>query len=232
MTFQPTRLIALLLASFTLACGGDDGKSDASSESSAGETTASTGTSAGATDTGTGDTPTTGSSGGASDSASGTSTGDTPTGTGDASTTAVDPGTSSGGSTGDASTGEVTDFERFRIDNAAGLCPPDVDCDGFTELLGTRLLRVSPFGEVGDPVTEVEISAEDFTAAVQVFAAPELLALLDGPDPLCNAPSDVFETMLVEVGGSSHDADTVFCDQAPLGAARDMADMLAMKYAP
>lgn len=228
MNLRPKQLIALLLASFTLACGGDDGKSDASSESSAGETTASAGTSAGVTGTSTGDTPTTGTSGGASDSASGTSTGDTPTGTGDSGTSTVDPGSSSG----DTSTGEVTDFERFRIDNAAGLCPPDVDCDGFTELLGTRLLRVSRFGEVGDPVTEVEISAEDFTAAVQVFAAPELLALLDGPDPLCNAPTDVFETMLVEVGGSSHDAETVFCDQAPLGAARDMAEMLATKYAP
>lgn len=220
--------MSLILAAFTLACGGDDGKSDASSESSAGETTASAGTSAGVTGTGTGDTPTTGTSGGASDSASGTSTGDTPTGTGDSGTSTVDPGSSSG----DPSTGEVTDFERFRIDRAAGPCPPDTDCDGFTELLGTRLLRVSPFGEVGDPVTEVEISAEDFTAAVQVFAAPELLALLDGPDPLCNAPRDVFETMLVEVGGSSHDAETVFCDQAPLGAARDMAEMLATKYAP
>ncbi len=228
MNLRPKQLIALLLASFTLACGGDDGKSDASSESSAGETTASAGTSAGVTGTGTGDTPTTGTSGGASDSASGTSTGDTPTGTGDSGTSTVDPGSSSG----DPSTGEVTDFERFRIDRAAGPCPPDMDCDGFAELLGTRLLRFSPFGEVGDPVTEVEISAEDFTAAVQVFAAPELLALLDGPDPLCNAPTDVFETMLVEVGGSSHDADTVFCDQAPLGAARDMAEMLAMKYAP
>ena len=226
MNLQPTRLLVLLLASFTasfaLACGGDDGKSDASSESSVGETTASTTGSASASTTG--DTPTTGTSG----SASGTSSGDTPTGTGDTGTTSVDPGTSSG----ESSTGEVTDFERFRLDRAAGPCPPDTDCDGFTELLGTRLLRVSPFGEVGDPVTEVEISAEDFAAAVQVFAAPELLALLDGPDPLCNAPSDIFETMLVEVGGSSHDADTVFCDQAPLGAARDMAEMLAMKYAP
>ena len=37
---------------------------------------------------------------------------------------------------------------------------------------------------------------------------------------------------LVEADGMSHDADTVFCDQAPLVAARDMANALAMKYAP
>jgi hypothetical protein len=107
-----------------------------------------------------------------------------------------------------------------------------MDCDGFIELLASGLLRVEPFGEQGDPVTEVEISGDDLAMAAQVFADPELIALLDAPEPLCNPPSDVFETMLVEADGMSHDADTVFCDQAPLVAARDTANALAMKYAP
>lgn len=207
-------LLISLLGPLALACGGGDGKTDGTSGA---DTTATSGTS----DTGTSDTPT-------STSGPTSSTGMTST----PSTSAGETGTSTS-TGGDSTTGGVLPgFERYKLTSAAGPCPPDMDCSGFVELLAAGTLRVEPFGVVGDPVTEVQISADDFTAAVQMFAAAELVALLDAPDPLCNAPSDIFEAMLVEIDGGSHDADTAFCDQAPLVAARDMANMLAMKYAP
>jgi hypothetical protein len=233
-----------MMASLVLACGGGDGKTGGSSEGSASEASASSTSTASASDTGvatepgTSDTPT-------GDGGTGTGTGgDTTTGvstmatsgttgvTETTSTTAVDPDTTAG-TTEEGTTSEtLAGFERFKLSRAAGPCPPNMDCDGFIELLADRTLRVEPFGEQGDPVTEAEISEDDMAAAVQVFAAVALVQLLDSPEPLCNAPRDVFESMQVDIDGGSHDADTAFCDQAPLGAARDMANMLAMKYAP
>lgn len=211
MNLRRPLLIALLWP-LALACGGGDGKTDGTSEAST-ETTA--------TDTGTSD----------ATSEASTSTGEPTSSTGATGTSTGDTGTSS--TTGDSTTGgELPGFERYKLTRAAGPCPPDLDCSGFIELLAPGTLRVEPFGVVGDPVTEAEISAEDFTAAVQVFAAADLVALLDAPDPLCNPPTDIFEAMLVEIDGGSHDADTTTCEQAPLVAARDMANMLAMKYAP
>lgn len=170
-------------------------------------------------------------------------TGDLTTTTDDPSTTVtvttVDPSTTSATTTdtGDTTTGDTTtggpvEFERFLLSNAAGPCPPMADCDGFIELLADGLLRVEPFGEVGNPVTEVQIDMADLDAAVPVFTDPALLALLDGPDPVCDPPTDVFESMLVVIAGADHDAATTFCMQPPVAAARDMANMLRDKYAP
>lgn len=214
-------LLITLLWPLALACGGGDGKTDGTSGA---DTTATSGTS----DTPTSDTPT-------SDATTDTSTSGPTSSTGMTSMTSMtstSTTSATGTSTGDSTGGELPGFERYKLTSAAGPCPPNMDCSGFIELLASGTLRVEPFGVVGDPVTEAQISADDFTAAVQVFAAADLVALLDAPDPLCNAPTDIFETMLVEIDGGSHDADTTFCDQAPLVAARDMANMLAMKYAP
>lgn len=228
------RLIHLTTFLLAAACGDDGGKttSDTEGATQSGATdSASTATDASVTGASATDS-------GASESASGSTTGDTPTGdattdTG-ATSTGGEPGTTAdtSASGAESSTGGAQGFERFVLTRAAGPCPPNTDCDGFTELLGSGLLRVERFGELGDPVTEIEVSDEDFALAVPVFTDPELTMLLDEAEPLCNAPSDVFETMLVEADGMSHDAETVFCDQAPLEAAREMADMLAMKYAP
>ncbi|MBL9100561.1 MAG: hypothetical protein JNL82_06375 [Myxococcales bacterium] len=233
LTFLP-----LLVA---LACGTpDDGTATAdttapsSTSAATADTTADTG--AGTTAASTTDAPT--SSGGQ------TATGDAATGdhghttlttvpetTTNASVTTGDDTSTGDGSTGDTSTGGV-DFERFRLGRAAGPCPPMADCDGFIELLADGLLRVEPFGEVGNPVTEVQIDQADLDAAVPVFTAPALLALLDGPDPACDPPTDIFEDMLSAVAGDEHQATTTFCMQPPIAAARDMADTLQMKYAP
>lgn len=214
-------LCSLLLLSVALACGTEGGGTTESGGATDGATsTSSTPTSGGTTNPVTtgGATDTSGSTSGSSGDTSGTSStsgtsGDT---TGVGSTTGVD----------------VDGFERFTMTMAAGPCPPDSDCDGFIELLGSGLLRVEPFGEVGDPVTEAMLSPEDLAAALPVFADPSLRAVLDGPEPLCNPPTDIFESMTVVVDGLSHDAPTTFCDQPPLVAARMMATTLRDKYVP
>lgn len=134
-----------------------------------------------------------------------------------------------GGSTG-ASTGvDSAAFERFELRSAAGPCPTD-DCDGFIELQSSGLLRVEAFGEAS--VTEVEVSAEDLAAAAAVFADPALIALLDGEDPVCDPPDDIFESMLVVLDGATHDAATTDCGQPPIAAARAMAQSLRDAYVP
>ncbi len=231
----PLLALALLLAP---ACGDGDSKTDDSSGSDTSTTATATDPVTTGTTGMTGTTATTATDDGTSTdgtgTATGTATGTTDTPTSEPTSTSTTEATSTSTSTTEATstTGEEVDFTRFELTRSAGPCPPNADCDGFIELLASRMLRVEKFGEVGNPVIEVEISEADFTAAVLVFADPALAAVLDGADPLCEAPTDIFETMLVEQGGSSHDATTTACDQAPLNAARDKANALAMQYAP
>jgi hypothetical protein len=166
-----------------------------------------------------------GGSGGAETDAPNPST----TSTGPTSTTAP---TSSSDATTDSTTGEPAQFERFTLRSAAGPCPPDADCDGFVELLSTRLLRVEKFGDLSEFVTEVEIDEADFAEAVAVFTDPELIALLAEPGPLCDPPTDVFESMELAASGQVHSATTTGCDQPPLAAARMTASALREQYAP
>lgn len=160
------------------------------------------------------------------------STTESPT-TGDLTTpSSTEAPTTAPDTSGTSTTGEPVAFDLFRKSNAAGPCPPDSDCDGFVELLASGTLRVEKFGDVGNPVTEIDISPEDFAAAVAVFTDPALLAILDGPDPACNPPTDIFEQMLLKIDGADHDAATTLCDQPPIAAARAKANELADKYVP
>jgi len=207
--------VVLPLLVLALGACGDDASDGGTGTTG---TTATTGTSEGSSGGSTGVTSSeTSSSGGTS----GTSGADTTTGS-----TGVD--TTDGGST----TGELGTFERFRLDSAAGPCPPEADCNGFIELLADGTLRVETFGDVEDTVVEAAISDGDLTEAAAIFSDPALLALLDGPDPACDPPSDIFESMTAVVDGVTHDTSTTFCDQAPIAAARQMATGLAETYVP
>jgi hypothetical protein len=229
-------LLALSLTA-ALACGteGDDTLGGSTGLTSTTATTGSTDSTTGATDPATTDTPTSDpSTSGATDSAS------SDPGTTDTSAT-TDPVTTTDTSTGDpgtttiddSTTGvDVAEFDRFQLSRAAGPCPPDADCDGFIELLAEGTLRFEKFGELGNPVQEAQVSDEDLAAAAAVFADPALIALLDGPDPACDPPTDIFESMVSEIEGAEHEAATTFCAQPPIAAAREMADMLQTKYLP
>ncbi len=165
---------------------------------------------------------------GAGTDATGTDT--TGTDTTGSDTTGTD---TTGSDTTDTTTGiDTSGFERFRLARAAGPCPPDLDCDGFIELVAPATLRVEEFGDITNTVNEVEVSAEDAAAAILVFSDPELWALLDQPELPCNPPTDVFESMLVDFEGITHDSPTTACVQPPITAARDMANALATEYLP
>lgn len=224
MPLPSLRVLALSL-SVALACGPGDGKTDGESDSA----TSDSATSDSATDSDTSGAPTTGTTS-ATDTnttSSGTTTDNPTTDSPTTNATTDDP------TTGDATTGvDISGFQSFKMEFAAGPCPDESDCDGFIELLATRILRVERFGDVDDAVTEVEISEDDFTVAAQEFADPALIALLDGPDPVCDPPTDIFETMQVIEDANIHDAATTGCDQIPVANARDAAQALMMKYVP
>lgn len=214
--------IKWIVVGAALACGGKDGPGSASSTETSSSTLATT-----AETTGSSSGAATGSSSGGTSSAStGLTTGVT-TSASDSGSTSAGTGTSEG-----TTTGGTGSFVRFRLSAAAGPCPPDLDCDGFTELLASGLLRVEVFGDVTDTVVEMQVSPEDLAASIPAFTDPALLALLDQPEPLCDPPTDIFEQMLAEVDGVVHDATTTTCDQPPLAAARAAALALRMKYVP
>lgn len=204
----------VLIASFGLGCG-DDAENDTGTSASTGADSTGPAESTGAESTSASTDPDTSTGADAStESGSGESTGS------DAETAA------------DSTTADVSGFERFIVNNSAGPCPGNSDCDGFVELLAPGTLRVETFGDVAKDVVEVEISDEDFVAAVAVFTDPALIALLDGADPICDPPTDIFESMTVEIDGAMHDAMTTACDQAPVAAARSTADALRTEYVP
>lgn len=212
----PMHLRLVPIFALVLAACGDD-----TSDGSTG-TTGSTAT----------DTASSGTSEGSSGGSTGTMSSDTSSSGGTSGTDATTGSTGADTTDGGSTTGEVGTFERFRLDSAAGPCPPEQDCDGFIELVADGTLRVETFGDVEDTVVEAAVSDEDLAAAVDVFSDPALLALLDGPDPACEPPSDIFEMMTVVVDGVTHDGGTTFCDQAPIAAARETALGLAQTYAP
>lgn len=219
------RALTFFLVLALPGCGNDDGDTTTDGGTATGTTTTTT--------TATTDAPTT-STATTTASTTGTPTSEPTTGSTDATATGTSTDTGTGPDTGTGSTTgvDVPGFERFKLSTAAGPCPPNADCDGFVELLASGMLRVETFGDVTNEVKEVEISAGDFAAAVQVFADPDLVALLDGVDPLCDPPTDIFESMLLEIDKASHDATTTTCDQPPLAAARMMANDLRTKYVP
>lgn len=217
------RPAVLLLLTLAAACGKDDGdsQSDPATTTTAPQTSSTTGTTG---------TPTTGSTIDTNNT-DGASTMTAPETTTEG-TTEPPPTSDPTATSTTSTTGEPVAFDLFRKSNAAGPCPPDTDCDGFVELLASGTLRVEKFGDLGNPVTEIDITADDLAAAVAVFTDPALLALLDGPGPLCDPPTDIFESMLVVIDGADHDATTTLCDQPPIAAARDKANELRDKYVP
>ncbi|PCC75025.1 hypothetical protein SAMN02745121_03769 [Nannocystis exedens] len=236
MHFRSLLLPCLALSTLVYACTpdskniGDTLETDSDSTATSGDET--------------GDPPVTASTPSTSDGTSGaSSTGDddsasdpSVSGTSGASSTGDDDSASdpsvSGTSGPDETTGASEGFERFTLRSVSGLCPPESDCDGFVELLSTGLLRVEKVGDLGNPVTEVEIDTEDFALALEVFTDPALIEVLDSPDPLCDPPTDMFEEMELELDGTLHEATTTVCPQAPLQAAREAAEELRLKYVP
>ena len=124
------------------------------------------------------------------------------------------------------------DFQRFLLTSSAGPCPPDMDCDGFIELLADATLRVETFGELPEIVHEATITAVEYDATVPLLVDPALIALLDLTEPPCVPPTDVFEQMRLEQVAGTHENSTTACADEPLVAVRAALFALADSYFP
>jgi hypothetical protein len=123
-------------------------------------------------------------------------------------------------------------FESFRLTQSYGPCPPESDCAGYLDLdRDGRLLR-DGFSGTATAVGSANVTPAELAAAIPVFTNPELLKLLDASSPPCVAPTDIFETMKLAVGGVTHQNSTTLCDNAPVKAARDLIYQLGDKYLP
>ena len=133
---------------------------------------------------------------------------------------------------GDADGDADLAFDRFRLSNSAGPCMDGEDCSGYVELSDTGQLLVDKFGEVPESVHEAQVTDEELTAAIVVLTDPDLVALLDLGAPPCKPPTDIYESMELELDGVSHQNSTTFCGDAPLEAARDVMHDLQQIYVP
>jgi hypothetical protein len=134
----------------------------------------------------------------------------------------------------------VGQFESFRMSWGAGPCPPGGDCEGSIELLADGSLRLDTpcSGHLAcdgliPGIHEAEVSAADLDATIAVLTAPDLLDLLDGPRPVCEPPTDIYESLAVVVDGVEHSNETTTCTALPLQRARDaLSDLVNAYFGP
>ncbi len=126
----------------------------------------------------------------------------------------------------EASVPSFQSFETFR----GGFCPPQADCSASIKLLADGSLFVDRMGEPDVGVHTATVSESDLSAAIEILTAPALMSILDGSDPACPAPTDVFESMTLVDDNGEHRTSITFCNQAPINAARAALNDLAAKY--
>jgi hypothetical protein len=121
-------------------------------------------------------------------------------------------------------------FERFLYNAGGGLCPPNSDCSTSTELLASGLLRHDCMGQIPVVVHEAMVSPGDRDAVIAVVTDPALVALLDQPNPPCQPPTDVSESMALFFGGKTHKNSVTLCQQQPIVTARNALAKLVARY--
>jgi hypothetical protein len=129
------------------------------------------------------------------------------------------------------------ELESFRLAWSAGPCPPGGDCSGSVELLADGTLRLETpctgdmlCQELPAGTYEVVVSAGERDAAIAVLTDPALIAILQGAQPACQPPTDIFEGMTAVFEDAAYDNTTTTCDAAPLQAARDALTELVNAY--
>ena len=123
-------------------------------------------------------------------------------------------------------TPEFESFETFR----GGFCPPEIDCSASIELPSDGTLLVDRMGDLGGPVHTAVVGESDLADAITVLTAPALLVVLDGADPACPAPTDIFESMTLHDQNGEHRTSVTFCSDVAIDAARNVLNALADKY--
>jgi hypothetical protein len=130
-------------------------------------------------------------------------------------------------------------FEGFEMSWGYGPCPPGEDCSGSLGLDagGTLRLDTPCMTQLGircdresSGAYAFQVSPADLDATVAVLAHPDLIRLLDRPGSVCEPVVDVGEEMRLRMDGVVHANQTVFCDDAPIVAAREALSALVAKY--
>lgn len=117
-------------------------------------------------------------------------------------------------------------FETFR----GGFCPPEVDCSASIVLGADGTLKVDRMGDPGGVVHEAIVSDDDLADAIAILSASDLLVILDGSDPACPAPTDIFESMTLRDANGEHRTSVTFCSDPAIVAAREVLNKLSDKY--
>ncbi len=123
----------------------------------------------------------------------------------------------------------ATSFISFET-STGGFCPPEIDCSTSIELLADGTLKVDLIADIGGGVHEALVSDDDLADAIAVLTASDLLVVLDGANPACTMPTDIFESMTLNDGDGVHRNSVTFCDDPSLQAARDVLNELRQKY--
>ncbi len=123
----------------------------------------------------------------------------------------------------------ATSFISFET-STGGFCPPEIDCSTSIELLADGTLKVDLIADIGGGVHEALVSDDDLADAIAVLTASDLLLVLDGANPACTMPTDIFESMTLNDGDGVHRNSVTFCDDPSLQAARDVLNELRQKY--
>ena len=123
----------------------------------------------------------------------------------------------------------ATGFESFQTFRG-GFCPPELDCSASIELGADGSLKVDLMGDPDGGVHEATVSDSDLADAIAVLTSSDLLLILDGTDPACPMPTDIFESMTLSDENGEHRTSVTFCDQPAIQAARDVLNNLKDKY--
>jgi len=126
----------------------------------------------------------------------------------------------------DAPPSTFDSFETFR----GGFCPPDIDCTSTIALDSAGLLKVDLMGDPNGGIYEAQVDDSDLAHAISVLTSDDLLVILDGQNPACPAPTDVFESMTLHDGNGEHRTSVTFCDDPAIQAAREVLSDLKDKY--
>lgn len=122
---------------------------------------------------------------------------------------------------------DFASFHTFR----GGFCPPDIDCSGSITLDADGNLSVDLMGDLGGGIHSALVGDDDLAEAIAILSATDLLLVLDGANPACPAPTDVFESMsLTDTSDVVHRTSVTFCDDPAIQAAREVLNKLSDKY--
>jgi hypothetical protein len=122
--------------------------------------------------------------------------------------------------------GAVDHLVSFTFSWSYAVCAPGANCAGDIEIYDSGTIYRKAYGTIEAQGT---IALADLVTARGIFEAPELVALLDAPQPDCTAV-DGAESMKLVDGAGTHEKTTTACMDAPIQGAHSEVLYLAATY--